>query len=169
MASRLLQGTPKLKQLTMKSQFVNIASSSIFFFFFFFWRCRVFFGKFSHWSKYHFNIITYSGIMTVFVNKGLNGNPEIGSTPIWVLPNIWRLAKVRDTKFGAIVSNKRLLNAANYHSYSCCCFCFWVIKGKPIRAMAPKTYNHFDSILKLFYVFPSFPFSTSKTMRGCYL
>ena len=168
MASRLLQGTPKLKQLTMKSQFVNIASSSIFFFFFF-WRCRVFFGKFSHWSKYHFNIITYSGIMTVFVNKGLNGNPEIGSTPIWVLPNIWRLAKVRDPKFGTIVSNKRLLNAANYHSYSCCCFCFWVIKGKPIRAMAPKTYNHFDSILKLFYVFPSFPFSTSKTMRGCYL
>ena len=33
MASRLLQGSHKLKKMTMKSQFVNIASSSIFFFF----------------------------------------------------------------------------------------------------------------------------------------
>ena len=36
MASRLLQGSHKLKKMTLKSQFVNIASSSIFFFFFFF-------------------------------------------------------------------------------------------------------------------------------------
>ena len=36
MASRLLQGSHKLKKMTMKSQFVNIASSSIFFFVFLF-------------------------------------------------------------------------------------------------------------------------------------
>ena len=38
-------------------------------------------------------------------------NPEIGNTPAWVLPHIWRLGQVRDTKFGRDVSNKMLLNA----------------------------------------------------------
>ena len=47
--------------------------------------------------------------MTYFVCKGLTRNPEIGNTPIWVLPNIWRLGRSRDTKFGRNVSNKMLL------------------------------------------------------------
>ena len=46
MASRLLQGSHKLKKMTMKSQFVNIASSSIFFFFFFFF-CLFYVAVFS--------------------------------------------------------------------------------------------------------------------------
>ena len=28
--------------------------------------------------------------MTIFLYKGLNRNPEIGNTPVWVLPIIWK-------------------------------------------------------------------------------
>ena len=56
-------------------------------------------------------------------------NPEIGNTPVWVLPNIWGLRQVRDTKFGTNVSNEMLLNAAKCQGYSF--YRFWVIKGKP--------------------------------------
>ena len=38
--------------------------------------------------------------MTIFFYQGLTRNPEIGNTPVWVLPNIWRLGRVMDTKFG---------------------------------------------------------------------
>ena len=58
--------------------------------------------------------------------KGLTRIPEIGNTPVWVLLNIWRLGRVRNTKFGTNVSNKMLLNPAKCQGYS-----FWVIKGKP--------------------------------------
>ena len=66
--------------------------------------------------------------MTIFFYKGLTKNPEIGNTPVWVLPNIWRLGQVRDTKFGTNVSNEMLLNAAKCQGYSF--YRFWVIKGK---------------------------------------
>ena len=95
----------------------------------FFWRCFVSLVKFSYWSKFHVNIITGSEIMTIFFYKGLTRNPEIGNTPVWVLPNIWRLGQVMDTKFGTNVSNKILLNAAKFQGYSS--YRFWVIKGKP--------------------------------------
>ena len=62
---------------------------------------------FSYWSKFHVNIMTGSGVMTIFIYKGLTRNSEIGNTPIWVLPNIWRQGIVRDTKFGTNVSNKK--------------------------------------------------------------
>ena len=42
----------------------------------FFWRCFVSLVKFSYWSKFHVNIITGSGVMTIFFYKGLTGNPE---------------------------------------------------------------------------------------------
>ena len=35
----------------------------------------------------------------------MNRNPEIWNTPVWVLPNIWRLWPVTSTKFGTNVSN----------------------------------------------------------------
>ena len=57
--------------------------------------------------------------------------PEIGNTPVWVLPNIWRLGQVMDTKFGTNVSYRMLLNAANFQGYSF--YRFWVIKGKPTQ------------------------------------
>ena len=42
------------------------------------------------------------------------------------MPNIWTLGQVRDTKFGAIVSNEKLLNAAEFQGYNF--YCFWVIQ-----------------------------------------
>ena len=53
---------------------------------------------------------------------------EIGNTPVWAWANIWKLGRVRETKFSTIVSNKSLLNAAKLHGYSF--YSFWVIKGK---------------------------------------
>ena len=94
----------------------------------FFWRCFVSLVKFSYLSKFHVNIITSSGIMTIFFYKGLTRNPEIGNTPVWVLPNIWRLGRVMVTKFGTNVSDKILLNAAKSQGYSF--YRSWVIKGK---------------------------------------
>ena len=94
----------------------------------FFWRCFVSLVKFSYWSKFDDNIITGSEIMAIFFYKRLTRNPEIGNTPVWVLPNIWRLGQVLDTKFGTNVSNRMLLNAAKYQG--CSFYRFWVIKGK---------------------------------------
>ena len=56
--------------------------------------------------------MTGSGVMTIFI-KRLNRNPEIGNTLVWILPNIWGLGQVEDTKFGTNASNKilRLQNA----------------------------------------------------------
>ena len=70
--------------------------------------------KLSYWSMFHVNIITGSLVMTIFLQRGLTRNPEIGITCVCVLPNIWRLEQIRDIKFGTNVSNKMLLNAAKY-------------------------------------------------------
>ena len=70
----------------------------------FFWRFFVSLVMFNYWSKFHVNIITGSGVMIIFIYKGLGRNPEIGNTPIWVLHNIWRLGQARDAKFGTNVS-----------------------------------------------------------------
>ena len=94
-----------------------------------FWRCFLSLVKFSYWSKFQVNIITGSGIMTIFFHKGLTRNPEIGNTSVWVLPNIWRLGSVMHTKCGTNVSNRMLLNPAKCHGYSF--YRFWVINGKP--------------------------------------
>ena len=47
-----------------------------------FLRCFVYVVKFSYWSKFYVNVITGSGVMTIFVYKGLTRNLEIGNTPI---------------------------------------------------------------------------------------
>ena len=69
--------------------------------------------------------------MTIFVYKGLTRNPEIGNIPVWVLPNIYRLSLVGDTKFSTNVSNEKLLNATKCQGYSF--YRFWVIKGTLTR------------------------------------
>ena len=69
--------------------------------------------------------------MTIFFYKGLTRNPEIGNTPVWVLPNIWRLGQVRDTTFGTNISNEMLLNAVKYQGYNF--YRFWVINVKLIE------------------------------------
>ena len=72
----------------------------------------------SYWPKFHVNIITGSGIMTIFFNKELTRNPEkLKKIPVWGLPNIWRVERVSDTKYGLIFCNKLLLNAAKYLGY----------------------------------------------------
>ena len=60
--------------------------------------------------------------MTIAFYKGLTRNPEIGNTQACVLPNIWRLSRVRDTKIGTDVSNEILMGYSFYH--------FWVINRK---------------------------------------
>ena len=94
----------------MTSQFVEMRSSSNSFHVFF-----VSLVKFSYRYKFHINIITGSGVMMIiFFYKGLKSrNPEIRNTPVLVLPNTWRLGRVRDIKLDADVSNEKLLNAAN--------------------------------------------------------
>ena len=60
--------------------------------------------------------------------KILNRNSEIGNALAWVLPNIWGLERVGNTKRGMNVLNKHLLNATK-----CTCYSFdhfWVIKRK---------------------------------------
>ena len=88
--------------------------------------CFISLVKFSYWSKSHINAITCSGIMTIFFYKRLTRYPEIGNTPVWVLPNIWRLGRVMDTKFGTNVSNRMLLNTAKFQGYSF--YHFWVTR-----------------------------------------
>ena len=80
-------------------------------------------------SSLFINIITGSRIMSIFFYKGLTRNPEIRNNPVLVLPNIWRLGQVMETKFDTYVSNKILLNAAKLQGNSS--YPFWVIKGKP--------------------------------------
>ena len=109
----------------------------------FFWRCFVSLVKFSYWSKFYVNIMTDSGIMTIFFYKGLARNPEIGNTHVWVFPNIWRLEQVMDTNFGTNVSNRMLLNVAKFQGYSF--YRFWVIKGKPTGGGVK---SHFSGIIR---------------------
>ena len=119
----------------------------------FFWRCFVSLVKFSYWSKFHVNIITSTGIVTILFYKGLARNPEIRNTPVWALPNIWRLGGVVDTKFRKNVSNRILLKAAKLQGYSF--YRFWVIKGKPTgaRVKLPPTQIRVNIIITMSHSF----------------
>ena len=86
-----------------------------------FWCCFVSFVKFSYWSNFHVNIISSLLLelwKTISFYKGLTRNPEIGNIAGWVFPNIWRLGRVKNTKFGTNVFNKMLLNAEKCQGYS---------------------------------------------------
>ena len=95
----------------------------------FFWSFFVTLVKFRYWSRFHVNIITGSGIMTISFCKVLTKNPEIGNNPVWVFSNIWRLGQVMNTKFGTNVFIRMLLNAAKFQG--CNFYCVWAIKAKP--------------------------------------
>ena len=94
-----------------------------------FWRSFVSLVKFSYWFKFYVNIVTGSGITSIFFDKGLSRNPEIWNIPVWVLPNIWRLGQFMDIEFGTNVFNMILLNVAKFQG--CSSYRFWVIKRKP--------------------------------------
>ena len=66
-----------------------------------------------------------SGVSIVLFYKGLKMKMPV----VWVLPNIWRLGQIRNTKFGTDVSKEMFLHATKCQSYIF--YCFWVIKGKP--------------------------------------
>ena len=129
-ASELLQIGHKLEKLQRRHNFPTWCHRQPFF-----WRCFVFHVKYSYWCKFHVNILTGSGVMTIFFYKGLTRNPEIGYIPVWILPNNWRLCQVRDAKFGTNVSNKMLLIAAKCQGYSS--YHFWQIKGRNITPAHP--------------------------------
>ena len=101
---------PKIQKMTMTSQLPNMTASSNFF---------------------EVVLFLLLSLVTGPSFKGLTRNLEIGNTSVWVLPNIWRLERVMDTKFSMNVSNRMLLNAEKFQGYSF--YCFWVIKGKPTR------------------------------------
>ena len=65
--------------------------------------------------QYHHWFWSYAN----FFFKGLTSNSHIGNTPAWVSPNIniWRLGRVRNTKFSINSSNKMLLDAAKYQGH----------------------------------------------------
>ena len=76
------------------------------------------------------NIVIGSGIITIFFYKGLTRIPEIGITPFWGLPNISRLGRVMDTKFGT--------NVSKFQGYSF--YRFGIIKEKqPVILPPPPT------------------------------
>ena len=100
-----------------------------------FWGCRVSLVTFSYWSKFHISIMTGSWVMTIFVNKEITTNRKIRYTHSCFLPNISRLDGVKDTTFGANVSNKQMINVAKCQGYSF--YRFWVIKGKPTETILP--------------------------------
>ena len=111
---------PKIEKIAMTSEFSGMTSSSTF---------LTLFCFFSYWFKFHINITTGSGIMTISFYKGLTKNLKIWNNHVWVLSNIWSLGQVRNTRFNKNVSNKMLLNARKCQGCSLCRFLF--IKRKP--------------------------------------
>ena len=107
--------------MTMTSQFADMTSSSDFFEDVLFFLSSLVTGqRFMSISSWFWS---YNNFF-----KGLTRNPEIGNTPTWVLLNIWRLGRGRDTRVGTNVSNEMFLNVAKCQGYSF--YRFWVIKGK---------------------------------------
>ena len=51
----------------------------------FFLRCLVFLVKFGYLSKFHVNIVPGPGVTTIFFDKGLTRNQDIGNTFILAL------------------------------------------------------------------------------------
>ena len=83
-----------------------------------FFEVAVSFVKFSFWFEFHVNVIISFSVTTIFPDKGLTRNPEIGNTPVWVLLKIRRLGQVRDTKFDINISNEMLQNASKCYGHS---------------------------------------------------
>ena len=107
----------------MTSQFVDMTLSSIFFEVDVFLLSNLVTGpRFMSMSWLVLELWQFSFI------RWLTRNPEIGNTPVWGAHNIWRMGRVRDTKFDRNVSNKKLLITAKCKGYSF--HRFWVINGK---------------------------------------
>ena len=97
---RIAPNWPLIGKITMTSQFADMTLQFLFFLRLFCFPCQLQL------------MVQISGQTYDCFYKGLTRNVEIGDTPVCVLPNIWRLGQVRDTKFSMDVSNEILLDAA---------------------------------------------------------
>ena len=77
-----------------------------------FYEVVFFFFKFRYWPMFHFNIITDSEGMKVFVNKGFTKNPEIANIPSDFLTISRDFIQLGIPNFGTIATNEMLLIAA---------------------------------------------------------
>ena len=81
---------------------------------------RVYLAKFSYWSKFYVNIVAGSGLMTIFVYKGLTRirKSEIHLSFAQYLETMasWGYQAWHE------YSNKMLLNAAKCQGYNFYCF-----------------------------------------------
>ena len=163
--SRLAKNPKNDKGVTIFLHDVNVK---------FCWRCFVSLSKFSYWYKFHVNTIIGSGIMSILSYKGLTRNLEIGNTSVWVLPNIWRLGRAMDIKFGTNSSNRMLLSAAKCQCYSF--YRFWVIKGKPtgggVKLLLPPTQIRVKwkkwIVIIVYYIKNEWKKLLSKEKQQCY-
>ena len=73
--------------------------------------------EFSYCYKFHYNIITGSGVMRICFYKGLARNAEIENIPVRILTNILRPRQVNNTKLGTNISDKILLNPETCQGY----------------------------------------------------
>ena len=122
--SKLVKNPKNINDITIFRHDVNVNS---------FWIFFVSLVNFSCWSKFYVNIITGSGIMATFFYKRLTRNPNSRNTPVLVLPNIGRLGRYMDTKFGTNFSNRMLMNAGYCQGYRF--YRVWVTKGKSTVAV----------------------------------
>ena len=82
----------------------------------FFWRCFVSLVTFSYWSKFHVNIITGSGIITIFFYKGLTRIRKSEIPPSEFCPisggwdKLWipQLAQMPPIKYYWMLQNSRV-------------------------------------------------------------
>ena len=119
--SQIAPTWPQIGKITIMSQFSDMTSSSKFF-------DVVLFLLWSLVTGLSFMSIPSLVVELWQFSFIRDWNTEIENIPLWVLPNIWRLGQVGDSKFGTKVSNKILLNAAKCQG--CSFHVFWVIKGK---------------------------------------
>ena len=114
---------PKIRKMTMTSQFSDMTSTSNFFDVVLFLLSSLVTGP---------SFISISSLfLELWQFSFMTDCPESENRkyPVWVFPNIWRLGQVTDTKLGTNVSNRMLLNAPKFQGYSF--YRFRVIKGKP--------------------------------------
>ena len=104
------------EKMIIMLEFVNMTSPSNLF-------NVVVFSLSSFVSKFHFNIITGFGVLTIFIYKGLTRNLGIG-----VFSYNWGVWRARDSKFRGNIFNKILLVAKKFHGESF--YRFLVIKEK---------------------------------------
>ena len=114
-----------IKIMKMTSKFGDAMSSSIFFDVFVFLLLLVQVS-----CQYRCWFCSYDNLWGISDFR----KPEIGNTSVWILSSIWRLSRVKDSKFSMNVSNRKLLNAAKCQVYSF--HRFWaVIKEKLLRGI----------------------------------